>query len=653
MDLSVIIVNYNVKYFLEQCLQSVFKASSHIQCEVIVVDNNSVDGSCQMIEEKFPEVIYIKNKQNVGFSKANNQGIKKSKGKHILLLNPDTVVQEDTFVKCIQFMNNHPDAGSLGVHMIDGKGKFLPESKRSLPTPSVAFYKIFGLSSLLPKSKLFGKYHLGYLDKNTTHEVEILSGAYMFIRKEAIDKAGLLDESFFMYGEDIDLSYRIMQAGYKNYYYPETKIIHYKGESTKKGSINYVLVFYNAMIIFAKKHFSKKNARMFSTMIRMAIYFRASLSILKRIITNLFLPLTDALFIFLGYYFLGPLWGKYKFGTAQYYPDEYLKWVVPAYILIWVFCIFYSGGYEKKVRYYIPVAGVLLGSIIILMVYALLPESWRYSRALILLGIAWTSAVVYLNRIILSFILPSVQRLEFKKTKRRIVVIGNKNEAERVFKIISQTDIAPVLIGFVNMQNIQDGSEYLGDIKQIREIIKINKVDELVFCAKDISSQQIIETMLSIEDISVDYKIAPHESESVIGSNSINTAGDFYSLNLNALSKEINKRKKRMLDILVSFILIIISPFLVFTIHKYFSFLSNCFMVLFGFKTWVGYYKGENSNNLLLPTLKKNVLIPADGINRVIENDELHEKLNILYAKDYTLWNDLRIIWRGFRNLGN
>ena len=220
-----------------------------------------------MVKEKFPQAIVIENKKNTGFSYANNQAIKIAKGEYVLLLNPDTVVEEDTFEKVIAFMDAHPDAGGLGVKMIDGKGNFLPESKRGLPTPSVAFYKIFGFSKLLPKSKTFGKYHLGFLDKDQTHEIEILSGAFMLLRKKALDTVGLLDERFFMYGEDIDLSYRILLGGYKNYYFPETRIIHYKGESTKKSSVNYVFVFYRAMVIFAEKHFSQNNAKLFSFLI--------------------------------------------------------------------------------------------------------------------------------------------------------------------------------------------------------------------------------------------------------------------------------------------------------------------------------------------------------------------------------------------------
>ncbi len=220
MKLSVIIVNYNVKHFLEQCLHSVYKATKDIETEIFVVDNNSVDGSAQFVRDKFSDLKIIENKQNVGFAKANNQAIQQAKGEYILLLNPDTVVEENTFSKVVDFMDQHPDAGGLGVKMIDGKGNFLPESKRGLPTPWVAFCKMFGLSQLFPKSKKFGQYHLSYLNENEIHEVDVLAGAFMLLRKKTLEKTGLLDETFFMYGEDIDLSYRITQAGYKNYYFP-------------------------------------------------------------------------------------------------------------------------------------------------------------------------------------------------------------------------------------------------------------------------------------------------------------------------------------------------------------------------------------------------------------------------------------------------
>ena len=254
MKLSIVIVNYNVRYYLEQCLLSVEKALSGVCGEVFVVDNNSSDNSIAYLKGRFPWVRYIENSQNVGFSSANNQAIREARGEYVLLLNPDTFIGESTLRECIDFMDKNPQAGMCGVGMLKVDGSFAPESRRGVPTPFVAFCKMSGLGFLFPKSRLFGRYYMQYLNKQSINPIEIVSGAFMFVRKAALDQVGLLDESFFMYGEDIDLSYRVLKAGYQNYYLP-THILHYKGESTKKDTLKYVNAFHKAMIIFFKKHY--------------------------------------------------------------------------------------------------------------------------------------------------------------------------------------------------------------------------------------------------------------------------------------------------------------------------------------------------------------------------------------------------------------
>lgn len=282
IKMSIIIVNYNVKYFLEQCLFSIRAAVSGMDAEVIVVDNHSSDDSVSYLSEKFPEVTFIENKDNPGFSKANNQAIGKSNGEYILLLNPDTVIGEENIRTLCYFMDEHPEAGAIGVKMLDAHGVFLPESKRSFPSPWVSFCKIFGLSKLFPHSKRFARYSLPYLNEDKQHKVDVLSGAFMFLRREALDKTGLLDESFFMYGEDIDLSYRIVLAGYRNYYIPE-RILHYKGESTKRGDMKYIKAFYGAMIIFFRKYYPHSGWLM-TLFIKLAIIVRAFFSVSARML---------------------------------------------------------------------------------------------------------------------------------------------------------------------------------------------------------------------------------------------------------------------------------------------------------------------------------------------------------------------------------
>ncbi|PLW96022.1 MAG: glycosyl transferase family 2 [Marinilabiliales bacterium] len=652
MKLSVIIVNYNVEYFLEQCLHAVRRAMKNVDGEVIVVDNNSIDGSNAMVKKKFPEVRLYENKQNLGFSKANNQGIKKSSGEYVLLLNPDTVVEDDTFSKVVEFMDTHQEAGALGVKMVDGAGKFLPESKRGLPTPEAAFYKMFGISSLFPRSKRFSKYHLGYLDENEIHEVEILSGAFMLLRKKVLDEIGLLDETFFMYGEDIDLSYRVIKAGYKNYYFPKTRIIHYKGESTKKSSVNYVLVFYNAMVIFAKKHFTYKSARLFTHLINIAIYFRAFLAILSRLFERLILAVLDATALLGGILMITMIWGRsFVYTEGGSYPHVFFVYVIPAYIIIWLLSIYFSGGYDKPVRIIKSLTGMIVGTTIILVLYALLPESFRFSRALILLGAGWGMIALPLIRLVLYiFKIPWIQLGE--KQSQRFLVIGEKEEAIRVSKLLESAYAKPAYIGMVSIsEKLIKDKDFVGNINQVNDIVTIYKIDEVIFCSKNIPHHMIIDKMTEWQHLEVDYKIAPEDSLSIIGSNSIHTRGDLYTVNINAVDKAANRRNKRLIDILLSCLLLLLFPIVIFFQKQPGGFIKNLLVVLFGLKSWVGYCPVQNET-VHLPNIRKGVLNPSNAMKSRDIDAETAVDLNILYARDYNIWKDMNILIYAFRDLG-
>ncbi len=280
MKLSIVIVSYNVKYYLEQCLCSVARACRGLDAETWVVDNASSDGSVGYARSRFPDVHFIENRENVGFSRANNMAIRQAKGEYVLLLNPDTVVGEDTFSGCLRFMDSHPEAGATGVAMLKDDGSFAWESRRGMPTPFTSFCKMAGLCALFPRSRRFGRYYMRYLDKDETNQIDVISGAFCMVRRSALDETGLLDEDFFMYGEDIDLSYRLLQRGYKNYYQP-FRILHYKGESTNKSSFRYVHVFYKAMLIFFNKHYRSSN-RWLAPFIRTAVVVRGMLDLCTR-----------------------------------------------------------------------------------------------------------------------------------------------------------------------------------------------------------------------------------------------------------------------------------------------------------------------------------------------------------------------------------
>jgi GT2 family glycosyltransferase len=277
MQLSVIILNYNVRYFLELCVLSVESALKNIDSEIIVIDNNSSDDSCEMMKIRFPNIKLIQNDQNVGFPKGNNIGVDEAKGEYVCILNPDTVVAEDTFEKVLAFAKNKTDLGIIGVKLIDGTGNFLPESKRGIPTPWVAFTKITSLYKLFPKSNRCNKYYAQHLDENQTGKVDILVGAFMFLKRELYNEIGGFDEDCFMYSDDIDLSYRVLQKGKSNYYFHETAVIHYKGESTIKDG-TYMKRFQEAMEYFYRKHFQA--SFLFSVFMKIGIVF---FSLIKRI----------------------------------------------------------------------------------------------------------------------------------------------------------------------------------------------------------------------------------------------------------------------------------------------------------------------------------------------------------------------------------
>ncbi|NEW07098.1 glycosyltransferase family 2 protein [Paenibacillus sp. SYP-B3998] len=281
MDLSIIIVNYNTRELTLKCIHSVLASTPSYSYEIILIDNASSDGTIQAVEEQFPQVTCIANKENVGFSKANNQGIKIAKGRYVLLLNSDTVVQTDTLDIMLRFMDAHPTVGASGCKIVLPDGSLDKACKRGFPTPSASFYYAFGFSKLFPNNPRFNQYQLGYLDADQEYPIDSLVGAFMLVRREAIDQVGMLDEEFFMYGEDIDWCYRIKQAGWVNYYYPRTQIIHYKGASSRKKPYKIIYEFHRAMILFHKKHFQRQYSWPINVMVFAGVGLKFVLSLIK------------------------------------------------------------------------------------------------------------------------------------------------------------------------------------------------------------------------------------------------------------------------------------------------------------------------------------------------------------------------------------
>ncbi len=642
MRLSVIIVNYNVRHFLEQALRSVRKALHDIEGEVWVVDNNSVDDSVRMVQEKFPEMRLIANKKNVGFAVANNQAIRESRGEYVLLLNPDTLVEEDTFSKCLAFMDAHPEAGALGVKLIDGSGKYLPESKRGFPTPWVAFCKTFGLSTIFPKSRLFNQYYLGHLSPHETNPVDVLVGCFMFIRRQALDRAGLLDEDFFMYGEDIDLSYRIKQAGFENYYFPETQIIHYKGESTKKGSLNYVRTFYQAMIIFTKKHFTGPRAGLFVLMLEAAIWLRAGVTLVRHIWQKIWLPALDAGAIYVGLVFLKNFWASYYYKDPEWFKPNVLWFNFPLYILIWLGTVWLNGGYDR--RYDLPrlVRGLGFGTLLLAAVYGFLDLDYRPSRALVLLGAAWATLATIALRVAAHFFEFHNFRIGRDRVKN-LVVVGSAAESERVMGLLKQAGVPNNFIGTVAPPGEHDDRTYLSSLEQLDEVVRVYRVDEAIFCSQDIRAQDILAWMTRLGP-SVNYKIVPEESLSIIGSSSKNEPGELYTIAIRYnIAEPGQRRNKRVLDTFFCLLLLVAAPVWLLFSAKKTLFWQNWGAVLFGKKTWVGY--APNEQNATLPRLKPGVFSPLDQLQGLQANAPTVARLNFLFAKDWNIWRDLEVLW--------
>ena len=539
-DVSVIIVTYNVREFLAQALDSVADASQGLDVETFVVDNDSADGSADMVREHYPDVRLIANTDNVGFATANNQAIRQAQGRYLFILNPDTLLQEDTLRELVAYMDARPDAGAAGCRILNPDGTFAPESRRAFPTPAVAFYRISGLGRLFPNSPRFGRYNLTYLPRDRDCEVDALSGSCMMVRRDAVlgregdgasdarpaaseagtprQPAGLLDEAFFMYGEDLDWCYRIQQAGWSIRYTPSTQIVHYKGESTKKGDLRYVMLFYGAMLRFVEKHLAhqpgaggldRAASKALALAIRVGIVIRGALAALRRVGRRVAPPLADGALAWGALAGAATLWSLRWDGA---FGVPFYTVVLPLYALALVAGVALAGGYRGARRPLRPVwVGVTLAFLAVSTV-SFFVSSIAFSRATLGAGYGLAALVLALRRM----------RSRPAGGSGRTIVVGSSEEAARLSRLFEGHPRPHLdVVGYVSDAAAPSAVPHLGPSRQLRDLVRLWDVEEVVFAADSLTNTAILDGMRSLSDRPVRLKILASGRDQVIGKASV------------------------------------------------------------------------------------------------------------------------------------
>ncbi|TAL69738.1 MAG: glycosyltransferase [Bacteroidetes bacterium] len=645
-DISVIIVNYNVKEFLYQCLKSVENASviagkRGFSIEIIVVDNNSADGSIEYLTPLFPKVNFIKLNENLGFGKANNIGFKESQGKYLLILNPDTVIEEDNLSRMIDYMKGNPEVGAAGCKVLNSDGSFQLACRRGLPTPWASFTKLFGLQKLFPKVKFFSQYNQTYRSIDETYYIDVLIGAYMFVKREAFEAVGGFDEQYFMYGEDVDLCYSIQRMGWKIAYYHETSIIHYKGESTRKSSIKELYHFYNAMEIFSKKYYNSSS--LFLLLIKLGISIRTLLAYLLKYKRQIGIILFDIIFLNLSV-MIGTY---YKFGGIFNLPDYAYPTVFIVITLILFGSMIAVGEYfEGKNTIRRLFYGLLL-SFFILSSLTYYFREYAFSRGILLFTIGFTTLLSGLLRFFISL----YDRISGKESDRRIAILGINEHSEKIINQLKSGEARNVnLMGMIsdenNSINIELGVPVIGNIQEMPKIIEDYGLKEIIIAEPQLKRSDLLNLISKISDLNVKFHFVT-EYEDLIASRIINDVSKTESIISKYNILKLRYRFiKRTFDLIASFFLLTIGLPLVYLLsEKHSKPIKGIWKVFTGELSLIGLYKITNEKPMIGKTGLTGLahISKTNKLNLKIVND-----LNEYYLINYSFSLDIDILLKHF-----
>lgn len=634
-DISIVIVNYNVKEFLYQCLMSIRKASDTFTVETIVVDNNSTDNSIDYLEPLFPDVKFICLSENIGFGRANNLAFKAAKGKYILVLNPDTIIQENTLRVMYDYMELNQQVGIAGCKVLNADGSFQLPCRRGFPTPWAAFCKLFGLQSVFPKSKFFAQYNQTFRDENETYYIDAVIGAFMFCRKEVIDKLEGFLEDFFMYGEDLDLCYRTYKLGYKVAYVHTTSIIHYKGESTKRSSINDNKHFYQAMEIFAKKN--STNSSLFLLFLKLGIKLRQFFAVLQKYKSDIlfitFDLLTANLFLIISTYL--------RFDNYFNFPS----YAYPTVFIVLTLSIFISlmsvGEYFENSK---SVKKVFLGYLITFFLLSSLTyyfKEFAFSRGVLLMTITFGIAASSFARMIYNLL----KRLKGSEADRNIALVGYTDNFD---KIIEQIQIFggknANLLGYVSLSANEINNSKLkiiGNVDYLDKLINQYNLSEIIFNNNLVSNNKFLSYISKFNNSNVRFHLAK-EYNDLISSRILDeiTAKDIYSSKYN-YNKFRVKFYKSFVDIMIGIFgfTLFLPVFLLFYVGGNKQVFTNLLSLLNREKTLVGIYPSMNWGNY-----KTGIFGLAHIVNQDLLNQQLADKLNEYYLKEYSFSLDIDIL---------